>query len=58
MEAILTLFSHSLGSVTTNGTDTTATIGMHPPEVTTGITEIGTGVTVPLRTSEGSTEKF
>lgn len=25
---------------------------MHPPEVTTGITEIETGVTVPLRTSE------
>lgn len=41
-----------IGSVTTNGTDTTATIGMHPPEVTTVITEIGTGVTVPLRTSE------
>uniref|UniRef100_A0A8D8AG44 (northern house mosquito) hypothetical protein n=1 Tax=Culex pipiens TaxID=7175 RepID=A0A8D8AG44_CULPI len=41
-----------IGSVTTNGTDTTATIGMHPQEVTIGITETVTGETVPTRTSE------
>lgn len=41
------------GSVTTSGIDTTATIGMHRPgEVTTGITGIGTGVTVRTRISE------
>lgn len=42
-----------IGSVTTNGIVTTATIGMHPPGATTGITEIGTGVvTARTRISE------